>query len=56
MQGFSSAIRDRYKQKWIKSLTGEGPRKKLEKHVSVPSEKLFEKRRKRRRVSVVEKY
>ena len=28
MQGFSSAIRDRYKQKWIKSLTGEGPRKK----------------------------
>ena len=28
MQGFNSSIKDRYKEKWVKSVSGSGPRQK----------------------------
>lgn len=58
MQGFSTSIRERYQDKWALSLTGEGPRKKhtVKMPLDTQSEKRSEKRKKRRRLSVVEKF
>ena len=57
MQGFSTSIRDRYQDKWVLSLKGEGPKQvNVEKPLENNSEKRSEKRRKRRKLSVVEKF
>ena len=52
MQGFSSALKNRNKNKCAKSVIGEGPRRKLKRNVIPKSEKNLEKQSKEKQESV----
>ena len=57
MQGFNTSIKQRYKEKWVKSVTGSGPRKEIKKLKPAPTEskRLLRKRKRRQRVSALRK-
>ena len=59
MQGFSSSLKNRFKNKWAKSLTGHGPRRvaaKKKARVYEEPKKKSGNTKKRKRGSVAKKY